>query len=343
MLTKVHKAASTTAASVTLRIAYRVAHRKMIQDPTLKKKQSPFVTPMCHAHFYHEFAQENFHSHRNPLQSFLWGTVRLPHVRSESALYYYLPENEYQEDQHQIQFLELSRGHQLRLLRRREEALILHQGNLYLADNDSNPHNPRFDEFNTTNVAGYPEISMIITDPETLAVEYIQNQVLQHYDFIAVVERWVESMAVLKLLLPEVQYSDVIAVRVKEKGSYASHHDACKYNPPLRDMDSSPVVQSYLQGRFRQSNPDYLLYAAVNRSLDLTIDRLGRERVEEGVRQIQYLQNRAEQECREETILPCSEQGERQPKAIKNCYVRDFGCGHECLDRVLEDGAIHVE
>lgn len=292
---------------------------------------------MCHAHFYHEFAQENYHSHRNRRQSFLWGTVRLPHARSESAYYYYLPEDKDHGNDRIIQFLELSKGHQLRLLRRRKEELVLHQGNLYWADSPNQP--PTLARSNPSSFVTdrYPEDSMIESDPERWAVEYIQNQVLQHYDFIAVVERWIESMAVLKLMLPDVQYSDVIALRVKERGSYVSHLDDCKYNPPHRTMDSSPIVQSYLQGPFRQTNPDYLLYAAVNRSLDLTIDRLGRERVEEGVRQIQYLQNRAEQDCRVETILPCSPQGQRQTKAIKNCYVRDFGCGHACLDRVLEE------
>ncbi len=333
MLSKVHKAASTTAASVTLRIAYRVAHRQVTGKETL----SPYVTPMCRSHFYHEFSQANQHSQRDPLHSFLWGTVRLPEARSQSAFYYYIPEQEYTNETKLLQFLERSKGHQLRLLRQRKEHLEFHEGNLFW-----NPHASRsgtkesgISDWNNLS-SGLPENSIIPLDLATLAFEHIQKEVLQFYDFLAVTERWMESMAVLKLLLPHVQYSDVIALRVKERGSYVSNLEHCKYIPFSSTSIPSPRIQAYINGPFQDTNPDYLLYAAVNRSLDLTIEVLGKRRVDEGIRQIQYLQTLAQETCQRETILPCSTTGERQPGATKNCYVRDFGCGHECLDRILE-------
>ena len=319
MLTKVHKAGSTTAAGVTLSIAHRVAHRRQQQHMT--NISLPNTTrPMCHSHFYHLFAMDNFHSHRNPTQSFLWTTVRLPHRRAESAFYYYHPDR-YNDEKDHLEFLSLSRGFQLQLIRKRAERLSEINGNLYLAGQKPPP--PQ----------GIPDPSIITTNPEHLALEHVRREVLDYYNFVAVTERWTESMVVLKLLLPGVLYSDLIVLRTKEKGAFVRHGlHSCAYIP---DISSPPDrIQTYLDGPFRDTNPDYLLYAAVNRSLDMTIERLGRERVEEGVRQIQYLQSLAQAHCTNPSFLPCSDDGDFQEGA---CYVRDFGCGYKCIQDVLPE------
>ena len=320
MLTKVHKAGSTTAAGVTLSIAHRVARRRLAAEMSQANKEgvaSP-STPMCHSHFYHLFAMENFHSNRNPTTSFLWTTVRLPHRRAESAFYYYHPEH-YDDEEEHLKFLSLSRGFQLQLIRKRNERLSEINGNLYLSSGQKPPHQ------------GIPDNSIIITNPDYLALEHVRREVLDHYNFVAVTERWAESMVVLKLLLPGVQYSDLVVLRTKERGAFVRHGlHSCAYIP---DVPSPPDrIQTYLDGPFRDTNPDYLLYAAVNRSLDMTIERLGRHRVEEGVRQIQYFQSLAQEHCTNKSYLPCSDDGDFQEG---DCYVRDFGCGYKCIGNVL--------
>jgi hypothetical protein len=72
-----------------------------------------------------------------------------------------------------------------------------------------------------------------------------------------------------------------------------------------------------LETAYRQNNPDYLLYAAVNRSLDLMIAKLGRQRIEEGVRQLRRMQSLAEERCLKEAIFPCSSEGKWQKKTLK--------------------------
>ena len=329
MLGKVHKAASTTSASVTLRIAYRVAQRRL-SNPNASQtlRISPYIQPMCHAHFFHDFTTLSYHSRRNPAKSFLWSTVRLPDARSESAFYYYVRPTLYGEDDMHLKFLAYSRGHQVRLLRRRSRSLFEYGGNLW-KDKAS------FDN-KTDSSMGVPSNAMIQNNPDKLAFQHIQKEILAFYDFIAVTERWMESMAVLKLLLPELQYSDLIVLRVKESGGYVAVHQGCKFlsKPPSRPP---PVIEAYLNGPFRETNPDYLLYAAVNRSLDLTIETLGRQRVDDGVRQIQYLQALAQEKCQNEIVGACTETGQLRPPSERNCYVKDFGCGHRCVDRVLPD------
>jgi len=330
MLTKVHKAGSTTAAGVTLSIAHRVAQRRQRQRTNVTLPNT--TRPMCHSHFYHEFAISNHHSHRNVDTSFLWTTVRLPHTRAESAFSYYQSPERYKNVEEHLQFLSLSRGHQLRLLRKRRERLVGFYGNLYLhgtsfADHDN--VSSRYQE--TMNASlGIPDNSMIETNPEQLALEHVRREVLDYYNFVAVTERWAESMAVLKLLLPGVLYSDLIVLRTKERGSFVPQGHSCKFIPIVSSLPDR--IQTYLDGPFRDTNPDYLLYAAVNRSLDMTIENLGRDRVENGVRQIQYLQSLAQEYCLNTTIQPCSRTGEPQT-AI--CYVRDFGCGYTCIRDVL--------
>ena len=336
MLTKVHKAGSTTAAGVTLSIAYRVAQRRqqiLDEGTTTTNVTTPTTTrPMCRSHFYHDFAIYNHHSNRDLAKSFLWTTVRLPHTRAESAYYYYQSPERYNDDKEHLQFLSLSRGHQLRLIRKRSERLVGYYGNLY-------EHGTSFAE--NVNVSlryqgtmnatmGIPDTSIIETNPEHLALEHVRREVLDYYNFVAVTERWAESMAVLKMLLPGVQYSDLVVLRTKERGSFVPYGRLCKFIPIVSSLPNR--IQAYLDGPFRETNPDYLLYAAVNRSLDMTIDSLGRERVEEGVRQIQYLQSLAQEHCMNTTIQPCSRIGESQKP---DCYVRDFGCGNECIGNVL--------
>jgi hypothetical protein len=283
---------------------------------------------MCHSHFYHNFGIYNYHSHRNLASSFLWTTVRLPHTRAESAFFYYKSPEQYDDEDVHLQFLSLSRGHQLRLIRKRNERLVGYHGNLFRSRSDiSSIH-----DTNWNGTRGIPENSLIETDPNQLALTHVRREVLDYYDFVAVTERWTESMAVLKLLLPGVHYSDLVVLRTKGRGSFVPHGQSCKYIPMVSTI--SDRIQMYLDGPFRETNPDYLLYAAVNRSLDLTIESLGRHRVENGVRQIQYLQTLAQDECLNKVKQPCSDNGEIQ-EASSSCYVKDFGCGYKCIEDVL--------
>jgi len=165
-----------------------------------------------------------------------------------------------------------------------------HYGNLYLSgtsfnENWNNSFIVKKEVTNTsTRIQGIPDVSMIDTDPEGLALEHVRKEVLDYYNFVAVTERWTESMAVLKMLLPGVQYSDLIVLRTKERGTFVSHGRSCRYVPNHSELTDS--IQAYLDVPYRSTNPDYLLYAAVNRSLDLTIESIGRDRVDHGVRDL---------------------------------------------------------
>ena len=77
---------------------------------------------------------------------------------------------------------------------------------------------------------------------------------------------------------------------------------------------------------------DYLLLAAANRSLDLTIDRLGRDRVYRAIMTV------VSEECASQTFLPCSWEGAPQVYlAQSSCNNGDEGCGYRCIDRLVHE------
>ena len=185
-------------------------------------------------------------------------------------------------------------------------------------------------------------------------VAWMDRYVMSQYDFIAVVERMPESLVVLKYLLG-MEWQDLVVLPAKQSGTWylgegersksqqLRHHDHHHHHRssklhcvPLIKPYTTPPVDEYIATHFVQDNWDYYLYAAANRSLDRTIDSLGRSRVEQGVQQLQQLQHLAETKCLSQAIFPCSPNGTVQLQAsYTNCYAEDCGCGNACVDKVL--------
>lgn len=177
----------------------------------------------------------------------------------------------------------------------------------------------------------YSDNSTTIMPP----ADFIQQYVMNPYQFIALVERMEESLVVMKLLWG-LNDEDVIVLSAKQSGSYddAKYRKKCNKIP---EAYTTPQVDEYLKTNYIDGNHDYLLsYAVANRSLDLTIDALGRERVEQEVEKHRRLQQLADDNCLSQSIFPCSANGTRQvEKSQANCYHNDFGCGFPCVDNLL--------
>jgi hypothetical protein len=166
----------------------------------------------------------------------------------------------------------------------------------------------------------------------------IREYVMDAYDFIGLLERKEESLALMKILWG-LEAEDLIVLSAKQSGGYdgGGFNNTCtKIQKPENLTDS---VQSFLTSGFPRGNLDYALYAIVNRSLDKTIDYLGRDRVQEEVQRIHSMQAIAEQKCQDEAIFPCSSDGTRQvERSQRSCYWNDAGCGYKCVDQVLQEG-----
>ena len=163
----------------------------------------------------------------------------------------------------------------------------------------------------------------------------IRHYVMEEYNFIALVERLDESLVVMKLLW-DLEDQDIIILPAKQSGSYDDGRFQKKCTK-IQPAFTTPQVDEYLRTNFTKLNSDYLLYAVANRTLDLTIETLGRGRVAAQVRKHRWLQRAAEEKCLPQTIFPCSANGNWQVhESMHHCYWADSGCGHKCVDAMFE-------
>jgi len=181
-----------------------------------------------------------------------------------------------------------------------------------------------------------------VLDPKQ--IEERVQRMLEGYDFMLVVDRMDESLVALALTL-DIDVGDVLVTSSKVAGSYF-------YDPPhkqcieLTQSIKSRAVQDYLESDDwkAQNYGDYLLHAAANYSLDLTIERLGRDRFNTVMKRYQMLKQAEKEQCAPKVQFPCSKTGTPQPKlARKQCYARDFGCGYKCIDSMIESFKSHEE
>jgi hypothetical protein len=155
-----------------------------------------------------------------------------------------------------------------------------------------------------------------------------------------------ESLAVM-VLLWGLQPQDVVVLSSKRSGGYddGGFNRTCKTIPkaPAQSSWTTPL-QEYFATRHPLWNADTLLYHVVNASLELTMDALGRERVQAMAQTIRRMQQVAHEACLERAFFPCSANGTFQPElAETSCYVQDAGCGHKCVDRVLQQQTNTIE
>ena len=83
-----------------------------------------------------------------------------------------------------------------------------------------------------------------------------------------------------------------------------------------------------------QVSGDEILYRAVQRSLDLTIDQLGRKEFDAKLREFRELKAIVDKACANAT-MPCSPGGKRNVRS-HGCLWNDSGCGNTCIDEVLK-------
>jgi hypothetical protein len=177
------------------------------------------------------------------------------------------------------------------------------------------------------------------------------EKILDLYDYIGIVERFDESLIVLKLLL-DLEYQDILYLSAKASGGYddgVSYRQGglslgwdvtgdkgkgtCVYIVP---SFVSPGMQEWLKSDAWTTliAGDNQLYSAAYHSLDLTIDQLGRELVAEQLREFRRRLNIAKETCLTQTIFPCSASGVRTPNKDTSCLAADSGCGYDCYNNL---------
>lgn len=304
LFVKLQKAASSTMAGITLRIAHRVGMIKNGPD-----------TP-CASRVKHTKA--NVYHHRDRTRSFMFSSVRDPTQRVLSYIFYISSNRNLSTDDDKIidrlkyqnhpewtrEKVKWDSGYQVG---------YLHTG--------PPPDHALWNSEVPDHVTDLPIIQSRIHD------------ILEQYDFLLVVERLDESLVALQLLL-NLDPTDLLYVSgSKESGGWAATKQKCH---KLIPKFVSPAVKAFLESPewFARNYGDFLLYHAANQSLDATIEHLGRRRFDEALQSYRSMLAQAQTTCQSEVIFPCSPEGKEQfQESAQNCYSVDWGCGYPCLDQ----------
>lgn len=82
---------------------------------------------------------------------------------------------------------------------------------------------------------------------------------------------------------------------------------------------------------------DHVIYQAANRSLDLTIDELGRDNFYHYLVKYRQAQKAVQEKCDVPGIFPCTSDGSATPRKENGCLWNDAGCNFYYLDKVAAE------
>jgi hypothetical protein len=153
-------------------------------------------------------------------------------------------------------------------------------------------------------------------------------RILKEYHFIGVVERLEESLVVLKLLL-DLQWRDILFLPTNDIFAI-NGTTSCVFHIPMFTRIFFLNNKTWK----RRVDGDEKLHQAAERSLDLTINKMGRSMIDEQVQRLRDLLQLAQDKCFESTTFACSVNGDRNVQ--NDCFQDDKGCGYACLDALIE-------
>lgn len=306
LFTKPFKVGSSTASGINLRIARNVLRKKRNETTILGSPPSErgHDYGFCLARSDHGKANSRFRG-RIFGKSFLWTIVRDPSSRLVSQFFHFHVSRQKNEPSDQS-FLKYTRSG--------PQDMIDDYYLKYLSL-----------DFYTRNHTDEQRVIDI-------------NQVLSQYDFIAVNERMDESAVALSMLLG-IPIADVLYLDAKRKSGFDDGGDQANDCTYIWPSFVSEGMQKYLDSEEwrKKSQWDQLLHKAVNQSLDLTIDYLGRENFEKNLKTFRCALEIGRERCSQNIKFPCLSNGTRIPNADTDCLWKDSGCGYACLDEVARE------
>lgn len=123
----------------------------------------------------------------------------------------------------------------------------------------------------------------------------------------------------------------------KSNGSFddGRYEDTCFQ---IQKSFVSPRVKKYL-GSMKWKKVafwDKVLHQAANKSLDMTIEKLGRSTFQSNLDKFRRAKQAVAEMCTSKVILPCNTTGTPTPIEETNCIHGDLGCGFECMDEYFQ-------
>jgi hypothetical protein len=272
-----------------------------------KKTKKGGREKMCKVRWDHSPAFFLKYRDRNKAKSFLWSFVRDPTDRSVSEFFHFGVSRFKMEpsDRNFVGYL-LNRTY---------------TNNYFLLDMSMEAYRPKLQ----------PNVTVVV------------QSIMEDYDFIGMVERMDESLVIMKMLL-HLDMNDILYLSsAKQGGGYdeGAYKSRCTHIVP---SFVSPGMKRYFESSEwrKRTAGDLLLVQAVNKSLDLTIDALGRRDFEKQLDEYRQAKANAQEVCGPSTTFPCSPEGVYS-KYNHSCLWWDSGCGYKCLDGLKTRNAVAVK
>mmetsp|Transcript_61114 Transcript_61114/g.149621 ORF Transcript_61114/g.149621 Transcript_61114/m.149621 type:complete len:470 (+) Transcript_61114:138-1547(+) len=315
-----------TGTTTTTGIVMRLAHTRHDQIPLEERRQLGFTdnAPRCLHRSNHGSAIELEYGKRDKTKSFLFSLIRDPTARAISQFFHF---------EVTVGQVEPTDYEFIRYLKKP------FMSNAYLSDLVMDPDlkpplQVVLQRLNKTHDA-------VIQYPYEGDYSSVVQSILDSVDLIMVSERLDESLVVLKLLLG-LTFDEIMYLRpARSAGSFSNgppEERPCIYLIP---SFITPTVDKFLQTDpewYRHKEGDELLYLAAVKSLDRTIERLGRKKVQEEVEKFHELQRYAQAQCSgpKDVVSMCSEGGKRHSPKETTCYIWGEGCDHKCLNNLTK-------
>jgi len=287
-------------------------------------------TAVCEYRSNHGTSIEYEYSQRNKEKSFLFSLVRDPTQRAISA-YFHFVVSYYQEtptDENFQRYLNsITAKHNLI----RELTL-----------------DPKLDDKMKEEFRRYQKqwTQKLHPQPPSLNYTKIVDDILQNYDFIAVMERMDESLVALKLLLG-LSTEEILYAKISRSAGSFDHgppERPCIYLVPSFLSDGMQNYFYHHNDRWiAYTQGDALLHRAAMKSLDRTIDEVfGRTYFEKELEEFRNALRYAQELCSSEPDLVlsmCDATGIPVDQATNNrsttCYIWNDGCDHRCLNEIV--------
>lgn len=307
LFVKPYKAASSTAVGVHLRIATHLAKlRQQRQQVLPNETMHANRHDICKVRFDHSVASGMKYGERIRQQgqlssssSFLWSIVRDPTSRAVSHYYHFIV------GRHNVTASDAT-----------FRAALSHPNLAAPSD--------YYLRILTLEDGGYQRL--ILHPPENVedALPVIQD-IVEGYDFLAVTERFDESMVALQMLTG-VSLASVLYLTAKRGGGYddGGGKRSCVRIPPHADLTLG--MTRYLESPqwTAKVQNDQLLFRVANRSLDRTIDEtIGRPTFERQLERFLKAQRLAGKRCVSRAVFPCDDKGRYRNDT--NCLWNDSG------------------
>lgn len=310
---KLMKTGGSTAAGINVRVMREAA------------KASPVgkTHTFCQGRFEHCWGHEMLDG-RGSDTSFAWTVVREPTERAVSQFYHFQVSRE---NIGELRTLASSAVHCFRFHSNIPKEPSDFYFQRYLASERKIFNHYYLQVLSTTEITP-PQVNQA-TAPRLI------NQILEDYNFIGITERMEESAVCLMMLL-NLKMGTILYLNSKSSGGFddGAANGNCSYIQPSRITNG---MRSYFQKEKWRAMVkfDELFYKAANHSLDLTIERLGRDEFNRNLERFRHVLKIAEERCIPLEVFPCTSDGKQNPK--KDCLWKDSGCGSSCLDQVAEE------